>query len=387
MKSLLVIAVAAAIAVAVTMPMPTFAAVGQPVLGKESVDAYVGIDTAGVASWARYEQTTPQPTTPFVLTRGTSNVVHGMPSNPVLGGNIAPFSLDSSNQLSPANTPLNLLNRADAQGWDKKSFAYALGNGPSFAVGAAATAWNQTASAFYRYNFEHINQTAQREVLSAISLHVDPGVLFLIPRFAPGGDFGSQYTDIQASFAHGFRVDVENPSLYEDGWQLPELTFAGSSAAVITLRGPQTFGVGRVLTFPPGLNQLANSIAVQNIPEQTLTLPQFDLLPGQRLTVSVQMSVSAFALGTGPAPIFYVLAGDPLSLTAGTATPNILLTYAPVAQVPEPQTWALMLAGLAACLQRWRRLASLAPRAAAGADRSLDRACTNSSSTLTRPST
>ena len=225
------------------------------------------------------------------------------------------------------------------------------------------------------------------EVLSAISLHVDPGVLFLIPRFAPGGDYGSQYTGVLASFAHDFRVEVANYSLYEDNWLLPEVKGAVSSAAVITLRGPQTFGVGQVLTFPPGLNQLANSIAVQNIPEQTLTLPQFDLLPGQRLTVSVQMSVSAFALGTGPAPIFYVVAGDPLSLTAGTATPNILLTYASVAQVPEPQTWALLLAGLAACLQRWRRLASFAPRAAAGADRSHGRGCTHFSPTLTRSST
>lgn len=106
MKSHLVIAAAAAIAVAMTMPMPTLAAVGQPVLGNERVEAYVGIDTAGVASWAQYQQTTPQPTTPFVLTRGTSNVVHGMPSNPVFGGNIGPFLLDTSNQLSPANTPL-----------------------------------------------------------------------------------------------------------------------------------------------------------------------------------------------------------------------------------------------------------------------------------------
>lgn len=344
MKLLHFLPVAAGVAAA--MAVPVLAAVGQPVPGHESVSALVSIDTAGVASWAQYEQTHPQPTTPFVLTRGTSNAVHGMPSNPVFGGSIAPQLLDSSNRLIPASTPLNLLNHADAQSWDKKSFAYTLGNGPSFSVGVAAMAWNQTASAFYVYRLEHINQTVQTEVLSAIALHVDPGVLFLIPRFAAGGDSESQYTSVLASFSHNFRLEVESHSLYEDSWLLPEVKGAGASAAVITLAGPQTFGTGQVLTFPPGLNQLANGIAVQNIPEQTLTLPQFDLLPGQRLTVSVQMSVSAYATGTGPAPILYALPGDRLLLSSGGAAPNLLLEYPPAA-VPEPATWLLLLAGVA----------------------------------------
>ncbi len=357
MKLLHLIAVAAGVAAA--MAMPAQAAVGQPVPGQESVAAFVSIDTAGVASWAQYQQTHPEPTTPFVLTRGTSNAVHGMPSNPVFGGNLSPFQLDSSNQLIPANMPLNLLNHADAQSWDKQSFAYTLGNGPSFSVGVAAMAWNQTATAIYSYRFEHINQTAQTEALSAISLHVDPGRLFLIPRFGPGGDGGSQYTLVNASFSHQFRVEVDA----FDGL-LPQVKGAGFSAAVITLSGPQTFGIGQVLTFPPGLNQLANGIAVQNIPEQTLSLPPFDLLPDQRLTVSVQMSVSALATGTGPSPILYALAGDPLSLSTGGAAPNVLLHYAPAA-VPEPATGLLLLAGivglrLSRCHRHLRAAQSLA---------------------------
>jgi len=362
MKAVYVIAVVLGAGASVAT-LPARSAPGQPVLGHEWVNADVGINTSGVLSQVTFQDVGPA-ATPFVVTRGFSNAVNGQPSNPVGGGFLAPALLDASNQLVPANAPLNLLKPADRQIWDQQSFAYALGNGPSFSVGAAAMAWNQQVYANYSYDFEHINLSGAVEVLSPISLHVDPGQLFLIPRFI-AGESPSSYTALQASFSHNFRVEVADRSA-SGSWLVGEVKGRGSSVAVITLSGPQTFGIGQVLSFPPGFNDLAGgSIAVQNIPEQTLSLPQFDLLPGQRLSVSVSMGVSALAQGAGMAPIFYVLAGDPLSVSSGSAAPNVLLEFAPPA-VPEPAAWLMMLAGLAgtAASLAWRRRQSIVCRTA-----------------------
>ena len=55
------------------------------------------------------------------------------------------------------------------------------------------------------------------------------------------------------------------------------------------------------------------------------------------------MELKAYVDGLGPAPILFVMACDPLSLTSGSATPNITVQFAPV---PAPADAALLLAGL-----------------------------------------
>ena len=179
--------VCASALVLLVQPTAALSDVGLPVLGEEHVQAQVGIIGTGFDLGSYYLQTPPYDNgttaTPFVMTLGNSTAIHGVPSNPVAGGLLLPGTLDASNALLPANAPLNLMNAGAARSWDRKSFAYSMGEGPSFSVGVAVGEWGQRAFALYHYSFEHTNLSGRTESLLSVGSHVDAGRLYLlVPR-------------------------------------------------------------------------------------------------------------------------------------------------------------------------------------------------------------
>jgi hypothetical protein len=171
-------------------------------------------------------------------------------------------------------------------------------------------------------------------------------MLFSVLDFAPGAPFiyGITAMTISAASSHGI-VDT-GPQYEQTGWA-GTISFLDGATNVLTVN----FSGGILNVSKGGSNQSASLIVAGNCPGTLCYLS--DVLVGPALAVA-DLAINNFALS------FSGLTG-PYTVTGGDFNASVTGTFA--GAVPEPATWAVLIAGFGMvgfAARRRRSLASIA---------------------------
>ena len=245
-------------------------------------------------------------------------------------------------------------------------FSFANGDDTSFALGVNLTDWNTSASAGFEVFGSYTNMSATTTAPMA-HLHVDRLNMSLIVD-SPGGNGGHDYAldgvGLVLRYSASLQVFTYDPN--HDPF-LPGFTQTAAGAqshATITYarngNNPSVYD----LVFDAPAN--AGTFALESYPVATLSAPAHgedisfgSVASGQTIYYAISYTLDALAYGHSAVskPYLFAKVGDPLSIDASGRTPLISIDDGTaLAPVPEPGTWALMLAGLGVVCAARRRM-------------------------------